>query len=182
MVPGHSSLTNNVEKYLKPILNPLLKECEYLVNSTKAFKTKFMIEKEKFDIEKHEIRCLDIKSFYPSVNVNRTISLILDLIYANPKKFFPEELDSEGNILPLPTRINFLKLLKYTLTKFSIFRTRIGVFRQLDGLSMGSCLSSIISNLFVHMLVKSVLKKFEKSGDLISWVRYADDICTIIIM
>ena len=57
LVPGHSSLTNNVEKYLKPILNPLLKECKYLVDSTKAFKTKFMIEKEKFDIEKHEICC-----------------------------------------------------------------------------------------------------------------------------
>ena len=30
------------------------------------------------------------------------------------------------------------------------------------------------------MLEKSVLKKFEKSGDLISWVRYADDICIVI--
>ena len=45
---------------------------------------------------------------------------------------------------------------------------------------MGSCLSSVISNFFVHMLEKSVLKKFEKSGDLISWVRYADDLCIIV--
>jgi hypothetical protein len=29
IVPGHSSLTNNVEKYLKLILTPLLKECTY---------------------------------------------------------------------------------------------------------------------------------------------------------
>jgi hypothetical protein len=79
-----------------------------------------------------------------------------------------------------PTRIHFLKLLKYTLTKFSIFRTRIGVFQQIDGLSMGSCLSSIISNLFVHMLKKDVVTKFEKSGDLITWVRYADDVCIIV--
>ena len=27
------------------------------------------------------------------------------------------------------------------------------------------------------MLEKSLLKKFGKSGDLISWVRYADDVC-----
>ena len=61
--------------------------------------------------------------------------------------------------------------MKHTLTKFSIFRTRIGVFRQLNGLAMGSCLSSIISNLFVHMLETDVVKKFEKSGDVISWLR-----------
>ena len=45
---------------------------------------------------------------------------------------------------------------------------------------MGSCLSSIISNLFVNMLENSVVAKFEKSGDIISWVRYADDCCIII--
>ena len=112
--------------------------------------------------------------------MNRVSSLILYLIYKNPKKYFPEELDFNGNILPQPSRSNFLKLLKYTLTKFSIFRTQIGVFRQLDGLSMGSCLSSIISNLFVHMLEESVIPKFEKSGDVITWLRYADDCCVIL--
>ena len=180
LVPGHSSLTNNVEKYLKPILAPMLKECSYLVNSTKEFKSRFMVEKDKFDPEKHELMCLDIKSLYPSVNVNRVLSFILELLYANPKKYFPEEFDSDGLLLPIPSRVNFLKLMKYTLTKFSIFRTRIGVFRQLDGLAMGSCLSSIISNLFVNMLENSVVAKFEKSGDIISWVRYADDCCIII--
>jgi hypothetical protein len=79
-----------------------------------------------------------------------------------------------------PTRIHFLKLLKYTLTKFSIFRTRIGVFQQIDGLSMGSCLSTIISNFFVNMLEKDVVTKFEKSVDLILWVRYADDVFIIV--
>ena len=91
MVPGHSSLSHNDEKkYLKPILNRLLKECKYLVNSTKSFKAKFSVQKEKFDIEKHEMRCLDIKSLNSSVNVNRTIGFILDLLYADPKKFFPQ--------------------------------------------------------------------------------------------
>ena len=71
LVPEHSALTNNVEKYIKPILSPLLKECSYLVNSTKEFKAKFMLEKIKFDPEKHELMSLDIKKLYPSVNVNR---------------------------------------------------------------------------------------------------------------
>ena len=173
-------MTYNVEKYLKPIPSSLLKECTYLVDSTKAFKTKFLVEKAKFNPEKHELLFLDIKSLYPSVNVNRTLSLILELLFANPKKYFPDEFDSEGTRLPKPSRVNFLKLMKYTLTKFSIFRTRIGVFRQLDGLSMESCLSGIKFNLFVHMLEKSVIEKFENSGDIISWIRYADDVCFIV--
>ena len=65
----------------------MLKECSYLVNSTKEFKSRFMVEKDKFDPEKHELMCLDIKSLYPSVNVNRVLSFILELLYANPKKF-----------------------------------------------------------------------------------------------
>jgi hypothetical protein len=65
--------------------------------------------------------------------------------------------------------------MKYTFTKSSIFRSRIGVFRQLDGLSMGSCLSGIISNLFVHMLDKDVITKFQKTGEILACVRSADE-------
>ena len=45
---------------------------------------------------------------------------------------------------------------------------------------MGSCLSSLISSLFITILEIDVIKKFEKSGDIISWLRYADDKCCII--
>ena len=55
LVPGHSALTNNVEKYIKPILSPLLKECSYLVNSTKEFKAKFMLEKIKDTLENQKL-------------------------------------------------------------------------------------------------------------------------------
>ena len=123
---------------------------------------------------------IPLKSLYPSINVNRVLSLILNLLYSNPTKYFPKEYDGLGNLLPIPTRANFLKLMNHTLTKYSIFRCRTGVYRQLEGLSMGSCLSSIISNLFVHMMEIDVIKKFEKSGDIISWLRYADDIFCII--
>jgi hypothetical protein len=41
-------------------------------------------------------------------------------------------------------------------------------------------ISSIISNLFVHLLEESVTEKLKKTGDILSWVRFADDICCII--
>ena len=57
---GYLSFTNNVEEYIKEIISPLISECKYLVSSTKEFKERFMIHKQKFDITKHEILCLDI--------------------------------------------------------------------------------------------------------------------------
>ena len=44
---------------------------------------------------------------------------------------------------------------------------------------MYSCLSSIISNLFVNLLEISVIEKFQRNGEIISWLRFADDICCI---
>ena len=81
-----------------------------------------MIEKNKFDPEKHELMCLDIIILYLFVNVNQVLSLILELLYANPKKLFPEEFDSDENLLPFTSRVSFLKLIKYTLTKFQAIR------------------------------------------------------------
>ena len=45
---------------------------------------------------------------------------------------------------------------------------------------MYSCLSSIISNLFVNLLEISVIEKFQRNGEIISWLRFADDICCIV--
>ena len=84
------------------------------------------------------------------------------LLYKNPENSFPKEYDSEGNPLPKPKSVKFLKLFDDTLTKFSIFRTSIGVYKQVSGLAMGSCLSSILSNLFVHLMEESVIPRLKK--------------------
>ena len=124
---GYLSFTNNVEEYIKNIISPLISECKFLVSSTKQFKERFLVEKEQFNPSKHKLLSFDITKLYPSVNVTRVISYILELLYKNPNKFFPDEYDSEGNLYPKPRRQDFLKLLHETLTKYSIFRTSKGV-------------------------------------------------------
>ena len=44
---------------------------------------------------------------------------------------------------------------------------------------MGSPLSSLLSNLYVHMMESTVVKNFEKSGTILKWIRFADDILCV---
>ena len=82
---------------------------------------KLTLQKENLNPIKHTVMSFEIKSLYPSVNVNRVLSLILNWLYSNPTKYFPKEYYGLGNLLPIPTRANFLKLMNHTLTKYSIF-------------------------------------------------------------
>ena len=45
---------------------------------------------------------------------------------------------------------------------------------------MGSSLAPILSNIFIGCLERAVIKKLMKSGDVISWTRFADDNLAII--
>ena len=66
------------------------------------------------------------------------------------------------------------------MTDFNIFKSKIGTFKQHEGLPMGGSFSPVISNLFVHMLEKILVNKFIKEGKVKFWRRYADDFCAII--
>ena len=49
-----------------------------------------MSNRLKFDRDLHYVVSFDAVSLYTNVNVERTIDYILDIIYENPIKFFPE--------------------------------------------------------------------------------------------
>ena len=65
-----------------------------------------MQEKLSFDSSKHVVVSFDATKLYPSVNVNRVLTLILKLLYKYPEYYFPKEFDFEGNLLPKPEREN----------------------------------------------------------------------------
>ena len=88
---------------------------------------------------------------YSNVNVVRTISIILDKLYADPKKFF-DFTGIDGNIFPPPKREYLKTFLLETLQKYSIVNTPIGVYQQKSGLNMGNALSPLLSNNFVDAL------------------------------
>ena len=117
---------------------------------------------------------------YPSVNITRTISYILKVVFKNSKSFFKPEKNKKGYTLPIPTREEFKLFLLAILKDFNIFDSQIGTFKQLKDLQMGNTLALLISNLFIGCLESEVIKKLIKRGVIISWTRYADDTITII--
>ena len=177
---GFSSLTAPVETYLANIFEPLLTNCSFLVKSTQEFKEKFLAEKNNFNSQTDEIITLDIKSLYTSVNIPKVTDYIVDLIYRDPRQYFPSEYDGVGNLLPIPDREKFVELILGTLSEFNIFKTKVGIFKQHKGLPMGGYLSPIVSNLFVNMLEDEIVKRFQRLGHIKIWRRFADDIVTVI--
>ena len=62
------------------------------------------------------------------------------------------------------------------LTKFNSFSSVNGFYKQVDGLSMGSRLSPLISNLYCNMMEQKVISKFIRNNTIISYLRYVDDV------
>ena len=116
---------------------------------------------------------------YSNINVVRCVSIILEKIYSEPSKYFQFK-DKEGKTLPPPKRENFKQFLIKTLTKYSIVRSQIGIFQQKSGLSMGSSLSPLLSNIFVHSLESKIVQKYKKTGKIKFYSRFADDSLLII--
>ena len=113
------------------ILEPLLTKCSYLVDSQKAFKSRFMIEGEKFNGEHHELISFDIKSMYPNINVTRTVSYILQTIFLGPRKYFTPEKDQRGYTLPITTKEEFKTFLLGVLRDYNYFECQTSVNKQL---------------------------------------------------
>ena len=138
--------------------------------------------REKFNKEKYEISSFDAKALFTSINVNRVISYVLDIIYKDPKSFFKQkgtdENDNEVDLEPPPREI-FREFFHNTLLQYSSFCTVSGYYRQIEGVSMGSRLSPIVADLFVHLMEESVIRKHIENGNLIFYSRYVDDVCAI---
>ena len=179
IVTSFNSLVCNSENFIQTLIQPIVDECEFAVDSLGDFKTKFLKEKTKFIEPEHKLVSVDVVNMDNNVNVPRVISHILDKIYSNPRKFF--KFTNENNVLlPVPTRENLKLFLLDTFQKYSIFRSPIGVYKQKSGLGMGSAISASISTIFVNLMEQSVVKPFLLSGRLVSYHRYADD-CILII-
>ena len=178
IITGYNSMVDNAHIFLKKIIQPMAKECTFLVDDPKIFKERFLQDCPKFDEKIHEIVSFDAKSLYTSINTTRVISEILKTIYKNPSLYFTDK-DENNKLLPFPTRSNLRKFMHEVLLNYNKFECQLGIFKQISGLAMGSKLSPILSNIFVNLLEQSVIPKFQKTKQIVHWSRYADDIICI---
>ncbi|XP_064100762.1 uncharacterized protein LOC135211380 [Macrobrachium nipponense] len=105
---------------------------------------------------------LDVESLFTNVPVDETIGIILEKVYRNPDKQppnIPEEL---------------LKTLLDICTKRAPFTTHRGqMFRQKDGVAMGSPLGVLFANFYMGTVEERVFSQHRCPR---TYARYIDDI------
>ena len=148
--------TYHLAKKLNALLTPFT-PTDYSINSPADFLTIL-----KGCREEGNIASLDVESLFTNVPVDRTISYIIQEIYppASPAK------------LNIPK--HHLQQLLEICTKEAPFRCPKGnLYKQIDGVAMGSPLGVLFANFFMGMVERETFRQINKPS---IYVRYIDDI------
>ena len=161
VISNIGTTTYQISKNLAKLLAPLTKS-EYNIESTKEFIDK--LKQLKID-EGYKMVSLDVVSLFTSVPLDYTINVILDQIYKD--KMIKTKL----------TRTELKSLLELC-TKKMHFSFNGKIYKQTNGVAMGSPLGPVLANIFMVHLEKTMVPQL--NGKMSSWYRYVDDTFTFI--
>ena len=107
----------------------------------------------------------DVVSLFSNVPLSETIELIINRLYAH------------GNPYAIPFDIDVFRKLMFTATQ-GLFMYKDKLHKQIDGVTMGSCLWPTLANFFLGCLEE---KLFANSNNLSPnlYLRYIDDIYAV---
>ena len=112
--------------------------------------------------ERYVLVSFDVESLFTNLPLKRTIDFNLDRVY-NKKMIFTQ----------LKKR-TLKKLIKDTCTK-EIFSANKKLYQQIDGISMGSSRGSLLANIIMTELERTIIKKFINDKILLFYGHYVDD-------
>ena len=144
-------------KYLKPILSPLMTN-EFIV------KNSFDFAEEVFNYDHNlYMASLDVVSLFRNIPLEETIKNCVKDLFCN--NFFSRKL----------SRKDLYELLKLATTKLSfIFDNKL--YKQIDGVAMGSPLGPTLANVFLCHYEKNWLNECPSQFKPVVYKRYVDDI------
>lgn len=112
---------------------------------------------------------LDVESLFTSVPVHDTIDIILQYAYENP------------NMSPPNIRKDIMKELLLQCTTQTPFRhVDGGIYKQREGVSMGSPLGPLFANFYMANLESVVLAELPENQRPSIYCRYVDDIFLVV--
>ena len=150
-------LAKYLDTFIKPNINT-----NHSVCSTSAFIEK--LNNLEFS-EGDQAVSFDVSSLFTNVPLNESIELISDKVYSSSSPCIP----------PFPKKI-FTKLLKFATS--GMFMYKNSLFKQIDGVAMGSPLGPSIANFFLGHLEENKLFSVTDINPKL-YVRYVDDIFAV---
>jgi hypothetical protein len=161
IISNIGTATYNTSKYLAQLLAPLTKS-EFTINSTKDF---IMFTKNLEIGENQEMISFDVSNLFTNVPLEFTINLILEKVFK--KKLIKTKLKK-----------NELKELLEMCTKELHFTFNDKIYRQTDGVCMGSPLGPVLANAFMVHLEETIVPQIQTSMPV--WKRYVDDTFAVV--
>ena len=161
VISNIGTATYEVSKYLADLLQPLTKS-EYTIESTNDFVGKI---RDKNIPPDHEMISFDVVSLFTSVPLDFTIELILDKVY-------------KDKLIRTKLSRSQMKNLLEICTMEMHFSFNGVIYRQIDGVAMGSPLGPVLANIFMVELEKTLVPQLQ--DQVLLWYRYVDDTFTFI--
>ena len=144
-------------KFLVPILEPLTKN-SYSLNNSLQFKESILLQDSDL-----YMTSLDIESLFTNIPVGETIELILNKLFPDPESTFN----------------HFNRTLFKTLLELAVLDTAFvfngKLFKQVDGMAMGSPLGPKFANIFMCSLEERMLDDCPLRFHPLFYSRYVDD-------
>ena len=148
-------------KFLDTIIKPYIPN-KYVINSTDDFLTHikdFSFTSNQFLVS------FDAKSLFNNVPLNYTIDIIADYIFSLERKDQP----------PIKREI-FIKLMHLATQGMFLYNNKL--YKQIDGVAMGSPLGCTLANFFLGHL-ETVIFKQPSSSHPKMYLRYVDDVFAV---
>ena len=168
-------------KYLVPILSPITTN-EYTIKGSFSFAKELCNTPAKDSF----IASFDVKSLFTNIPLNETIDIILYELFDNPEnasnivttetgeKFVECRLFDNQEEWCCYNRDTFRKLVELA-TLDSHFHFNGEIYKQVDGVAMGSPLGPTLANVFMNHMEKKWLQNCPLDFKPILYRRYVDD-------
>ena len=161
IIDTRNTLHYGVVKFLTRLLSPLTQNEYSVKDSFEAVDRIRSIPPELFD-EGYRYVSFNVTSLFTSIPLNRTIKIILKRVY-------------EERLVKTNLKKNTLKkLIKDSCSK-TAFMFNGKIYKQIDGVSMGSSLRPVLANVIMTKFEEIVVDKLIKDGIIKFCIRYVDD-------
>lgn len=142
-------------KFLDSIIKPIIPH-EFMLSST----AEFLSRTKNLNFQNAKLVSYDVESLFTNVPLNEVIDIACEFVYAD-----------DSPTKPTFERKHFKKLLQIATSGEFLYKDRI--YKQLDGVAMGSPLGPTLANLFLASMESNWVSS---PNAPLCYLRYVDDI------